>query len=555
MSQFTKHSGFSIHGKPFLSIGGQTHNSSSYFPQDMEISYASVEALGGNTIAVPVPWEVFEPEEGNFNEEFIRQLISGARSHGLRMVFLWFATWKNGTMEYTPSWVKADTERFQRVLLKDGSPILQLSAHSAANREADARAFRHLMETIRQYDAEEQTVIGVQVENEAGILGGTKRDFSPLGQAAYEENVPAELIRYCEEHPHCLLASKWKKAGAASQGNWRDVFGSYGAEAVTAHAVASYIDYVAAEGKKAYDLFVYTNVWLDGGSRGMRSNLAGLDWPSGCAGMGNLDIYHAVCRALDSIAPDIYLQEAGRIEEVYKAYSRPELGFPLYVPESSPFTAVNASMMIEAVGTYGAIGYHIFGSESVLEADGTLKAGSLPAMHSFHILNHAAPLLLKYRGADSLHTIVQRTGEDTLVFDELKGGWKTSVYFAKYGNDWGSTDFAHETGYSEGKNLLDYQAEKGRGFLFQTAKDEFYLAGDKLRVYFQPTEPEDGSIPVHLSVAELMPTNVEFLSVTEGHFDELGNYRIDKVRSGDEMRHGIWASWDCGVIRIKLLSL
>ena len=124
MSQFTKHSGFSIHGKPFLSIGGQTHNSSSYFPQDMEISYASVEALGGNTIAVPVPWEVFEPEEGNFNEEFIRQLISGARSHGLRMVFLWFATWKNGTMEYTPSWVKADTERFQRVLLKDGAPIL-----------------------------------------------------------------------------------------------------------------------------------------------------------------------------------------------------------------------------------------------------------------------------------------------------------------------------------------------------------------------------------------------------------------------------------------------
>ena len=226
MNQFTKHPVFTVHGKPFLSIGGQTHNSSSYFPQDMEISYASVQALGGNTIAVPVPWDVFEPEEGYFNDGFVRQLIDGARSHGLKVIFLWFATWKNGTMEYVPSWVKTDTKRFQRALLKDGSPILQLSAHSAENREADARAFRRLMEAIRQYDEEEQTVIGVQVENEAGILGGTKRDFGPRGQAAYEGKVPSELICYCEENPDSLLAAKWKKAGAVSSGSWKEVFGS-----------------------------------------------------------------------------------------------------------------------------------------------------------------------------------------------------------------------------------------------------------------------------------------------------------------------------------------
>ncbi len=553
MDSFTKHNHFTAHGKPFFSIGGQTHNSSSYIPEDMEVSYASVQALGGNTIAVPVPWEMFEPEEGNFNEAFVHQLIDGARNHDLKLIFLWFATWKNGTMEYVPSWVKSNRTRFQRALLKDGSPILQLSAHCLENREADARAFRRLMETIREYDAQEQTVIAVQVENEAGILGGTKRDFSTLGQKAFEDKVPSVLIQYCQNHPESLLAAKWKKAGALQEGNWMEVFGRYGSEAVTAYAVASYIDYVAAEGKKAYDIFVYTNVWLDGGSRGMRSNLAGLDWPSGCAGIGNLDIYRAVCKALDTIAPDVYLQETSRIEEVYAAYAQPQLGYPLYVPESSPFTAVNSSLMLEAAGTYGAIGYHIFGCESVLNPDGSLKEGSLPVMHSFRMLQNAAPLLTgECKG--SLHTIIQKTGEDTLVLDELEGGWKASAYFARYGNDWGSTDFAHETGYSEGDNMLDYQAEKGRGFLFQRNKDEFYLIGDKLRIYFQPSEPEDGSIPVHLSTAEIMPTNIEFLSVTEGHFDESGEYKIDKVRSGDEMRHGIWASWDCGVIRIKLLS-
>lgn len=287
MDSFTKHNHFTAHGKPFFSIGGQTHNSSSYIPEDMEVSYASVQTLGGNTIAVPVPWEMFEPEEGNFNETFVHQLIDGARNHDLKLIFLWFATWKNGTMEYVPSWVKSNRARFQRALLKDGSPILQLSAHCLENREADAHAFRHLMETIREYDAQEQTVIAVQVENEAGILGGTKRDFSPLGQEAFEDKVPSILIQYCQNHPESLLADKWKKAGALQEGNWMEVFGRYGSEAVTAYAVASYIDYVAAEGKKAYDIFVYTNVWLDGGSRGMRSNLAGLDWPSGCAGIGN----------------------------------------------------------------------------------------------------------------------------------------------------------------------------------------------------------------------------------------------------------------------------
>ena len=60
-----------VQGKPFFSLGGQTHNSSSYTVDKMARSWNSVKALGGNTVATPVPWDAFEPVEGQFNEKFV----------------------------------------------------------------------------------------------------------------------------------------------------------------------------------------------------------------------------------------------------------------------------------------------------------------------------------------------------------------------------------------------------------------------------------------------------------------------------------------------------
>ena len=93
---------FTVLGSPFFSIGGQTHNSSSYYPGDMERSFRSVKELGGNTVSTPLCWDKFEPVEGCFNEDWVRQIIDQARKWDMRLVFLWFATWKNGTMEYAP---------------------------------------------------------------------------------------------------------------------------------------------------------------------------------------------------------------------------------------------------------------------------------------------------------------------------------------------------------------------------------------------------------------------------------------------------------------------
>ena len=87
--------------------------------------------------------------------------------------------------------------------------------------------------------------------------------------------------------------------------------------------------------------------------------------------------------------------------------------------------------------------------------------------------------------------------------------------------------------------------------LFCMAENEFYLVGHKVRMFFTGAEPEDGSIPVNWLNGQHLAHNMEFLCLEEGHFEE-GRFVVDRVRSGDEARHGIWAQYDCGVVHFIL---
>ena len=51
-------------------------------------------------------------------------------------------------------------------------------------------------------------------------------------------------------------------------------------------------------------------------------------------------------------------------------YNRPDLSRALYIPESAR-TIYNSGVMFEAVGA-GAIGFHVFGGESLLTTRRTL---------------------------------------------------------------------------------------------------------------------------------------------------------------------------------------
>ena len=128
-----------------------------------------------------VSWNQIEPKEGKFDFTVLDGLIQEARSHNLRLVPLWFGSWKNSLSSYAPDWVKKDFERFPRAQVAGGKNIELLSALSDANRDADARAFAALLRHIKAVDGQQHTVIMIQVENEVGMHGDS-RDRSPAAE-------------------------------------------------------------------------------------------------------------------------------------------------------------------------------------------------------------------------------------------------------------------------------------------------------------------------------------------------------------------------------------
>src|SRR5579885_2192071 len=111
-----------VDGHPFIILGGQAHNSSASNPEDLTPVWNSLVAMHANTAEVPIYWELIEPRPGQFDFHLIDDIIQGARSHGLRLVLLWFGTWKNGAMTYTPTWIKEDQTKYFRGRKCRGKP-------------------------------------------------------------------------------------------------------------------------------------------------------------------------------------------------------------------------------------------------------------------------------------------------------------------------------------------------------------------------------------------------------------------------------------------------
>lgn len=72
----------------------------------------------------------------------------------------------------------------------------------------ERKSFRELVKYIKAVDAEKQTVIALQIENEAGILGAA-RDFSPYAEEEYGKEIPVSLAEHIERAGNHSL----KKAG------------------------------------------------------------------------------------------------------------------------------------------------------------------------------------------------------------------------------------------------------------------------------------------------------------------------------------------------------
>src|ERR1035438_4461731 len=125
---------------PYLMLGAQVHNSSAW-PAMLPKVWPAMEYLNVNTVAIPVYWEQFEPRPGQYDHTVIDALLAGARQHKVRLVLLWFATWKNGSQHYMPEWMKLAPDKYPHLTDKNGRPADSPSPFAAASLEADKRAF------------------------------------------------------------------------------------------------------------------------------------------------------------------------------------------------------------------------------------------------------------------------------------------------------------------------------------------------------------------------------------------------------------------------------
>ena len=397
-----------VDGKPFLMLGGELHNSTTSSLDFAKTEWAQLAAMHLNTVLAPVYWELLEPKEGQFDFALVDGQIQAAQSNHLRLVFLWFGSWKNGMSSYVPVWVKTAQDRFPRAQDKDGKSVELLSTLSAANRDADSRAFAVLMRHIKEVDTTHR-VIMIQVENEVGFVGDS-RDRSEAANKAFAGPAPKELLDYLTSHKETLypeFRKAWEAAGAKTSGTWEEVFGKapYTDEIFTAWHYARYLDGVAAAGKAEYPLPMYVNAWCSFWGRS-----PGTSWNSGGPNPQVEDLWKLGAPAIDFRSPD--MGGTLDIRSVVDWYHTP--GLPLFIPEASG--AAGAHNVFYAVGQHDAMGFSPFGIDGLLATlepgvstapSGTRRApADLPRARSYAIVAQLAPLILENQGKGKMAGVI-----------------------------------------------------------------------------------------------------------------------------------------------------
>lgn len=62
----------------------------------MDTAWQNLSDMGINTVLGSVTWKCIEPVEGQFDFTELDVILKGAESHGLRLILLWFGSFKNG---------------------------------------------------------------------------------------------------------------------------------------------------------------------------------------------------------------------------------------------------------------------------------------------------------------------------------------------------------------------------------------------------------------------------------------------------------------------------
>lgn len=391
-----------VHEKPFFSRAGEIHNSSASDPEYMKKEvWPKLRGMHMNSVIVPIYWELLEPEEGKYDFSSVNSLIMQAREEGMKLVFLWFGLWKNAESMYVPGWMKQDTGRYWHVQKVNGEALNIISPMCDEAVEKDRKAFYAVMSHVKEIDEAENTVIAIQVENEIGVLGA-ERDYSPMAQKAFEDEIPSEMAELFQKN-----------------GSWKNAFGENAEEYFMAYFYAKAVEKIASSGKSAYPLPLYANAWLEQYPWYKGS------YPTGGPVKSVHKIWKALAPSLFTLAPDIYVSYCADVMDEY-AYD----DNPLFIPEIRK-DAVAASYCLYAFLAKNAICFSPFGVEDLALDPATIEKPPMDVMMALNIdptaldttgsreklaaayelMENLEPLYLKHRGTGHLKAYV-RHGEN-----------------------------------------------------------------------------------------------------------------------------------------------
>jgi hypothetical protein len=461
-----------VDGKPFLVLGGELSNNGATSVEYMKPAWPKLVGIKLNTVLAGVSWAQIEPQEGKFDFSVLDGIIRDARSYNLRLVLLWFGSWKNSWSSYPPDWVKKDFERFPRVQIAGGKSIEVLSPFSDANRDADARAFAALMRHVKETDGRAHTVIMIQVENEIGLPSepGEYRDRSPVANRAFAGPVPKELMDYLQQHKDTLipeLRQVWEAAGSKTSGTWEEVFGrsTATAEIFMGWHFAHYVGRVAEAGKAEYPLPMYMNTWL--------LEFAKANEPirnSGTPMPDLMDIWHAGAPGIDIFSPD----NATNFVVFCAKYT--QSGNPLFIPEEEAGPE-GAARALYAFGRHDAIGFSRMrgGVERRTTPDTAL-------IDMYDLLSRLAPLILEHQGNGTMSAVL--LGPNDPPQKVQVGNYTVEAAFARSRLTQGAPP--QEPVYGP---LGNVSSPTAAAIFIATGPDEYFAAGNGVNVTFSPNTP------------------------------------------------------------------
>ncbi|MBS1874327.1 MAG: DUF5597 domain-containing protein [Acidobacteria bacterium] len=489
-----------VDGAPFLMLGAQANNSSAW-PAMMPKVWPAIHALNANTLEIPIYWEQFEPEPGRFDTSTVDLLLKQAREHKVRLVFLWFGTWKNGSSHYTPMWMKRQRDRYPLIVGAKGRTVDSPSPHAPATLEADKRAFAAFMRHLKAVDPQ-RTVIMVQVENEPGSWGSI-RDYSPAAQKLFDGPVPGELLSALGKQP----------------GSWAQVFGADADEFFHAWSVARFVGQVAAAGKAEYPLPMYANAAL---RDPLKPGPPG-SYESGGPTDNVIGIWKAAAPALDLVAPDIYMSDSARYLKVLELYHRPDNA--LFVPETGSSPAY-ARYFFSVLGNQG-IGFSPFGVDYTGFSNAPLGAARMNE-------ETLAQFALNYKVVGPMMREIAKLsfeGKVQAVAEEKETHSRTLDF-----GDWTAVVSYGTPGFGRGDNPRGNAEPTGRALVARLGPNEFLVTGLFCRVDFRNADSGKQR---------------EFLRVEEGAYAN-GVFKPSRLWNGDQTDWGLNFTSAPQVLRVTL---